>query len=83
MKLILLCILIANLTCAIPYKNTRGFDSVKHKRETNNAGDSAHVVDLGYEIYEGYTDAITGLNTWKGYVNLKVMSYCCSLANEA
>jgi len=73
MKLILLCILIPNLACAIPYRNTRGFDSVKQKRQTSNAGDSAQVVDLGYEIYEGYTDTITGLNTWKGYVNLKMI----------
>lgn len=25
-------------------------------------------IDLGYEIYQGYSNASTGLNVWKGYV---------------
>lgn len=29
---------------------------------------TTRVVDLGYAKYEGYNDAATGLNIWKGYV---------------
>lgn len=83
MKFILLCTLIIDLAHAIPYENTRGFTSVKHKRQISNSSISVHVVDLGYEIYEGYTNTSTGLNVWKGCVQQWTSTLCYCPADEA
>lgn len=36
-------------------------------RDLKNHSSGPLVVDLGYEIYEGYHNQSTGLNIWKGY----------------
>ena len=40
----------------------------KRKRGLGCKSDSKLVVDLGYARYQGYVNATTGLNNWKGYV---------------
>lgn len=35
-------------------------------KQNSSSNSSALRVDLGYEIYDGYVDSQTGLNTWKG-----------------
>lgn len=49
---------------AIPYKNGRAYDAVKQKREL--PGRNGLTVDLGYEVYEGFNNASTGINSWLG-----------------
>lgn len=66
---VLTCLVAASVfpvTDAIPYQNSRAFESLS-KRQNGNASSSLQV-DLGYEIYEGMSNASTGLNTWKGLV---------------
>ena len=41
------------------------FKQVRSKRQSTGSNDLS--VDLGYEIYQGVSNASTGLNTWKGY----------------
>lgn len=37
-------------------------------RARQDAGNDALTVDLGYGLYQGYTNASTGINTWQGRV---------------
>jgi L-cysteine desulfidase len=44
------------------------FEHVKAKRESmNTSGSSGLVVDLGYEVYGGFSNQTTGINIWRGY----------------
>jgi hypothetical protein len=37
-------------------------------RERQDTGSSdALTVDLGYGVYQGYSNSTTGINTWRGY----------------
>jgi hypothetical protein len=37
-------------------------------RERQDSGSSdALTVDLGYGVYQGYSNSTTGINTWRGY----------------
>ncbi|KAM0803758.1 carboxylesterase type B [Usnea florida] len=40
--------------------------AVYEKRQQSENGSSSLLVDLGYELYEGVADNITGFRTWKG-----------------
>ena len=51
------------------------FEHVKEKRQAQN--DNGLQVDLGYEVYNGYTNQTTGLNIWRGYVTYLVTIMKC------
>ena len=55
---------------AIPQSTYGPRTAALGKRQNSENGFSSHVVDLGYEQYQGMVDASTGLKTWKGYVYL-------------
>lgn len=58
--------LAVDFVSAIPYKNTGAFESLKTKRQRVVAANQSLLVDLGYEIYQGYYNESTGLDTWRG-----------------
>ena len=45
---------------------TGNFDAALRARQAGHSSASPLQVDLGYEIYEGYTNASSGLNVWQG-----------------
>lgn len=46
------------------------FEHFNAKRQSSNVTSSSNLeVDLGYEVYEGFTNQTTGINIWRGYVN--------------
>ena len=57
---------ISNVTATNSYR-ARSLNSVLTQRQS--AGPPSNlVVDLGYERYQGVSNATTGLNDWFGYV---------------
>jgi hypothetical protein len=40
----------------------------RERRATNSTSIASPVVDLGYEVYEGYYNATSELDIFKGYV---------------
>ena len=55
------------VSAAIPSYESRTFDGLLTKRQSNVDQLSSNlVVDLGYERYMGVANVSTGLNTWKG-----------------
>jgi len=52
-------------SAAVPV--SQPFEHVKAKRQSTNATSSSGLeVDLGYEVYEGYSNQTTGINIWRG-----------------
>jgi carboxylesterase type B len=64
MKCLFSIALIASVALATPY-HPRPFDSLYNKRQVSTNSSSLQV-DLGYTIYEGYSNSTSGLNIWKG-----------------
>lgn len=50
------------------------FAAALQARQSGGSAESPLRIDLGYEIYEGYLDSTSNLNTWKGYEALTVYS---------
>lgn len=52
--------------------DTKAFDHVTRKRQStaSQGNGSSPIVDLGYSVYQGYTNTTSGLNVFKGYVTL-------------
>ncbi len=46
--------------------NPTPFATSLHARQDADTSSSNLTIDLGYEIYEGYLNETSGLNTWKG-----------------
>ena len=66
-------ILLLATVLARPYGETRVPDLQLTKRQT--PGDSSSVtVDLGYEVYQGISNASNGLNSFLGFVSLWISS---------
>ncbi|KAH0302259.1 carboxylesterase type B, partial [Aureobasidium melanogenum] len=53
----------ASLAASAAVPVAHPFEQFKAKRQSSN---SSLEVDLGYEIYEGYTNQTTGINIWRG-----------------
>lgn len=51
---------------ASPYERSGAFTKAKRRRELEPYTSNGLTVDLGYEVYEGYNDENTGLDTWLG-----------------
>ncbi|EXJ66348.1 carboxylesterase 2 [Cladophialophora psammophila CBS 110553] len=51
---------------AHPQYNPQPYPPVLRSRQASSGNSSSLQVDLGYEVYEGYTNSTTGLNVWKG-----------------
>jgi len=64
MKYHLFILFTASVSLASSY-NPRPFDGLFRKRQASTNSSSLQV-DLGYTIYEGYSNAATALNVWKG-----------------
>ena len=59
--------LLAAVSAANVRYNSRAFDSLLSKRQSNlSQSPSTLLVDLGYDQYMGVANVSTGLNTWKG-----------------
>ncbi|GAB7365090.1 hypothetical protein MBLNU230_g6181t1 [Neophaeotheca triangularis] len=56
----------ASAVAAAPYERSGAFNQVRGQSETQPYSSNGLTVDLGYEIYEGYNDAGTGLDNWLG-----------------
>lgn len=69
----------ASLAASAAVPLAQPFEHVKTKRQSQNSSSSGLEVDLGYEVYEGYNNATTSLNVWKGYVHvsLHIERYPC------
>lgn len=61
----------ASLAASAAVPVSQPFEHFKAKRQSSN---SSLEVDLGYEIYEGYTNQTTGINIWRGYVQRRPTS---------
>ena len=55
---------LATATSAASLPSTRE-SSPLYKRQS-----SSLTVDLGYEVYEGFTNTTTNINNWLGYIDL-------------
>lgn len=66
--------------CEAKIPTTNPYDEVAKERVDQK---DPLVVDLGYAIYNGYTDANTSLNVWKGSVTFLWNSNHCALANKS
>ncbi|KAH0363182.1 carboxylesterase type B, partial [Aureobasidium melanogenum] len=53
----------ASLAASAAVPASQPFEHFKAKRQSTN---SSLEVDLGYEVYEGYTNQTTGINIWRG-----------------
>ena len=64
----LLCALIGVCMSSSLQYNDRAFEDALRKRQDpgNSAAKDSLVVDLGYEVYQGVSNASTGLNNWIG-----------------
>jgi hypothetical protein len=51
-------------SATVAFPQSRPFKNALDARQ--NAGNNSLAVDLGYGIYQGYSNASTGINTWKG-----------------
>lgn len=76
----------ASLAASAAVPASQPFEHFKAKRQSTN---SSLEVDLGYEVYEGYTNQTTGINIWRGYVKTRLTflsmltigikySFCCT-----
>ena len=59
------CIYLAASASAAPFSSGL-LDSAFGKRQSPGLSPSNVTVDLGYEVYQGYYDSSSGLNSWKG-----------------
>lgn len=59
------CAFFLSAVVASPYPIGKPFNAIWSKRQSSN--NSPLTVDLGYEVYEGVSNATTKLNTFKGY----------------
>ena len=57
-------LLFAVLSHATPYQRHSAFAPLSKRMSANT---SSLQVDLGYNIYQGFPNATTGINTWKGF----------------
>ena len=44
------------------------FASALQQRQASSGDNSSTRVDLGYEVYNGFTNSTSKLNIWQGYV---------------
>lgn len=58
--------------------NRHPFATALQARQNGGSAESPLRIDLGYEIYDGYLNTTSNLNTWKGYETLTV----CSLGDS-
>ena len=63
--LLSLSISAASTSVSSKYENSP-FTAVHGKPRQLEDGSSPLLVDLGYEVYEGVADNITGFRTWRG-----------------
>lgn len=60
-----------------PLKEVRDLGNASRNQQTSGPSDNL-VIDLGYEKYQGVSNATTGLNNWFGFViglpNLNVIA---------
>jgi hypothetical protein len=47
--------------------NRHPFAAALQARQSGDSAESPLRIDLGYEIYEGYLNSTSNLNTWNGY----------------
>lgn len=57
------------ITIAIP--QTRPFTHALRARQ--DSGNDSLTIDLGYGIYQGYANASTGINTWRGWARYDII----------
>ena len=63
----------ASLAASAAVPVAQPFEHFKAKRQSVNATSNSDLeVDLGYEVYEGYTNQTTGINIWRGYAKTKL-----------
>lgn len=62
------CCALGQLVDAVPYKSFRAFEPVKRQAVSSSASSDPTQVDLGYAIYQGYSNDTLGLNIWRGCV---------------
>ncbi|KIW70149.1 hypothetical protein PV04_02449 [Phialophora macrospora] len=62
--LAVVCLLARGL--AHPQYNPQPYPVALGRRQVSGGSSSPLQVDLGYEVYQGYNNATTGLNLWKG-----------------
>lgn len=70
--MMLFSFLLATMTVAAspPSSPYVGFSQfVKREDDIANFTERSLIVDLGYEIYEGWTNTSASLNIWQGYVS--------------
>jgi hypothetical protein len=59
----------ASLAASAAVPIAQPFQHFNAKRQTTNVTSNSDLeVDLGYEVYEGYSNQTTGINIWRGYV---------------
>jgi len=64
----------ASLAASAALPAAQPFEHFKAKRQSVNATSNSDLeVDLGYEVYEGFTNQTTGINIWRGYVKIKAL----------
>lgn len=63
------------LSAANALPKPRPFEHALRARQ--NAGNDALTVDLGYALYQGYGNASTGINTWRGRVWHQMLAVHC------
>ncbi|KAK6005765.1 hypothetical protein QM012_007407 [Aureobasidium pullulans] len=57
----------ASLAASAAVPVSQPFEHFKAKRQSSNSTSNSNLeVDLGYEVYEGYTNQTTGINIWRG-----------------
>ena len=67
MRFVLTFSALLSLSISVSSKYISGPPTAVHdKRHQLEQGSSSLLVDLGYELYEGVADNITGFRTWKG-----------------
>lgn len=47
-------------------RDPKPYAAALHARQSSSGNSSSLQVDLGYEVYNGYSNATSGLNIWKG-----------------
>jgi hypothetical protein len=62
--LLLATFALAFSSVTIAFPQSRPFRHALNARQ--DAGNNSLTVDLGYGVYEGFSNASTGINTWKG-----------------
>jgi len=59
------CVALAATVSAAPFSNGP-FDSAFSKRQSPDVSSTNLTVDLGYEVYQGYWNSESGINSWQG-----------------